>query len=122
MSVLCQMFASGGNPSQLDLANPLLLKALTPIVNTYSKCPSSPPEVFTLLGSSTHCTLFPGTAAPQSTSPSVHRYLTNVTSSVLPSYYGPLDFLDTQALFDDVILPTDQKPIFSLHTPPTSNT
>ena len=30
--------------------------------------------------------------------PSIRRYITNAASFVLPSYCGPLDFLDTQAL------------------------
>ena len=108
VSVLRKMFVSGGNPPQLDLASPLILKALTSIVNTSSKRPPSP-GVFT--PGPIRRTLFPGTTTQHSASPSVCYYLTNAASSVLHSYCGPLDFLDSQALFDNVFPPTDRKSI-----------
>ena len=111
VSVLRKMFASGGNPSQLDLSSPLMLKALTSIVNTSTdRQPTG--DVFTPLRRN----LFPGDAAHQSASPSVRRYLTNAASATLPSYCGPLDFLDSQAHFDNVFPSSDRQPIYSLRT------
>ena len=48
-------------------------------------------------------------------SPSICCYLTTVGNSAQPSFCGPLNFLDTQIIFDAVFLPLlDCKPIFAL--------
>ena len=47
-------------------------------------------------------------------SPSICCYLTTVANSAQPSFCGPLNFLDTQILFDAMFLPLDCKPIFAL--------
>jgi hypothetical protein len=119
MTTVRQVFASGRDASDLDFTDPMILWALTSIVNVSSAPPTSP-KTFT--PDSTRVNLFPATDPPQAASPSILCYLTNAPSATKPTYCGPLDFLNNQILFDAVFPAHDRKPILSLRSPCASAT
>ena len=118
VSAIRKAFASGGDPSSVDLTDPLVLNALTSIIKTST----ADKELDTLFSpGSTKRQLFASGSSGSTTaaaSPSIRRYLTTAASSAQPTFCGPLDFLDSQCSFDSVFPPASRIPIFSLLVTP----
>jgi hypothetical protein len=120
VAAVCQVLASGRDTSALDLTNPLVLCALTSVVNASAEKAKSPGM---LAPDSTGVNLLPATEPPQAASPSIRRCLANATSTMLPPcMLRSLGFLDNQALLDANFPTNDRKPIISLFSPRASAT
>jgi hypothetical protein len=120
VAAVCQVLASGRDTSALDLTNPLVLCALTSVVNASAEKAKSPGM---LTPDSTGVNLLPATEPPQAASPSIRRCLANATSTMLPPcVLRSLGFLDNQALLDANFPTNDRKPIISLFSPRASAT
>jgi hypothetical protein len=119
VAAIREVFAAGGNADDLMLTSPKVKHALASLINHQQATPK-PSTMFT--PDSACVNLFPATETPPAASPSIRRYLTNATSTMLPTYCGPLNFLDNQALFDAIFPTNDRKPILSLLSPRASAT
>jgi hypothetical protein len=114
MTTVRQLFKTDGSVSDLNLADPQIIKALTSIINI-STADKEIDAMFT--PGSTQRQLFPDHRSAPATSPGIRRYLADASSIVLPTFCGPLNFLDSQALFDSVFPVTNRKPIIALRLP-----
>jgi hypothetical protein len=111
MEQILHALASGTTVADLDLTDPSVATALSTLVMqasapTDDPLMTNPRKLFT-----------PPTASfidATTTSPSIRRYLTTAQESTVPTYYGALDFFDSQSKFDAVFPPNDRKPISSL--------
>jgi hypothetical protein len=113
MTLLRTSFADNGNTDDINFEDPAVLAALKSIIKI-STADKEIEEAFT--PRSTKRQLFPpaGNSTLAAPSPSIRRYITNASSFDAPSYCGPMNFLDSQHVFDVVFPTSNRSPIFTI--------